>query len=69
MQGYPDKMTNNPGRTDVGAGSAEAPRIVISGLDEPEAREGESVNASPTDEAIERLQRHRERGEPEDEDG
>ncbi len=42
---------------------------MISGLDELEAREGEAVNASPTDEAIERLQRHRERGEPEDEDG
>lgn len=62
-------MTNNPGRSDVGAGSGEAPRIVISGLDELEAREGDLINASPTDEAIGRLQRHRERGEPEDEDG
>ena len=69
MQGYADRMTNNPGRTDVGAGSEEAPRIVISGLDELEEREGEAINASPTDQAIERLQRQRERGEPEDEDG
>ena len=47
----------------------DAPRIVISGLDEPEAQEGEATNASPTDEAVHRLQSQRARGEPEDEDG
>ncbi|WP_424949529.1 hypothetical protein [Deinococcus sp.] len=47
----------------------DAPSIVISGLDEPEAREGENGNVSPIDEAVQRLQSQRARGEPEDEDG
>ena len=51
-------------------GSGQAPaEIVISGLDEPERQPGDFANASPTDEAIGRLQRQRARGEPEDEDG
>lgn len=65
-------MTGTPDRAANGAASGnDAPRIVISGLDEPEWQAGEAhaVNLSPTDEAVKRLQQHRERGEPEDEDG
>ncbi len=47
----------------------EAAEIVISGLDEPEGQPSDPANASPTDEAIHRLQNQRARGEPEDEDG
>ncbi|WP_407568937.1 hypothetical protein [Deinococcus altitudinis] len=47
----------------------ETAEIVISGLDEPEGQANDPVNPSPTDEAIQRLQNQRVRGEPEDEDG
>jgi len=51
-------------------GDTEAPQIVISGLDEPEGQSGtDSVNVSPIDEAVNRLNAQRARGEPEDEDG
>jgi hypothetical protein len=43
--------------------------IIISGLDEPEAQTGDPTNISPTDKAVQLLQSHRARGEPEDEDG
>ncbi len=43
---------------------------MISGLDEPEGQSGtDSVNVSPIDEAVNRLNAQRARGEPEDEDG
>lgn len=51
---------------------AQAPQIVISGLDEQAgtgATSGQDGNVSPTDEAVQLLQEHKERGEPEDEDG
>ena len=51
-------------------GDTETPQIVISGLDEPEGQSGtDSVNVSPIDEAVNRLNAQRARGEPEDEDG
>ncbi|GGJ81194.1 hypothetical protein [Deinococcus aquiradiocola] len=54
-----DRSEHDPG---------EPSSIVISGLDGPEYADGEA-NISPTDEAVQRLQSQRERGEPEDEDG
>lgn len=68
-------MTTTPDRTDTnGAGpgnsDTEVPQIVISGLDEPEGQGStDSVNVSPIDEAVNRLNAQRARGEPEDEDG
>lgn len=49
----------------------ETPRIVISGLDEPEPAPAGSPdhNLSPTDEAAHRHQLQHEREDPEDEDG
>jgi hypothetical protein len=54
------------------ADGQDGPRIVISGLDDqgqPGAAAAQSGNISPTDEAVQRLQNQKERGEPEDEDG
>jgi len=61
-----DTEDKTSGLEESGQKSAE---IVISGLDEPEVQPGAPANASPTDEAILRLQNQRARGEPEDEDG
>lgn len=60
--------TEGAQRSPDGSGQ-DAAEIVISGLDEQEEQPGEPANASPTDEAIGRLQNQRARGEPEDEDG
>ena len=68
-------MTTTPDRTDSngtgpGNGDTDAPQIVISGLDEPEGQQDSAdVNVSPIDEAVNRLNAQRARGEPEDEDG
>lgn len=54
----------------TGNGDTEAPQIVISGLDEPEGQQDSGdVNVSPVDEAVNRLNAQKARGEPEDEDG
>ena len=51
-------------------GDTQAPQIVISGLDEPEGQQDSAdVNVSPIDEAVNRLNAQKARGEPEDEDG
>jgi hypothetical protein len=60
--------TGNPDSAGGAGEGEEASRIVISGLDEVQAQTG-VANISPTDQAVERLQRQRDRGEPEDEDG
>lgn len=62
----------NSGPDEVRSGvEEETPRIVISGLDEPEPAPTGSPdhNLSPTDEAAHRHQLQHEREDPEDEDG
>ncbi len=62
--------TETEGKTSGLAESGQATaEIVISGLDEPDGQPSDPVNPSPTDEAVQRLQSQRARGEPEDEDG
>ena len=76
MMSTPDQTDANgtgPGNAGNGGpndGHTEAPQIVISGLDEPEEQGStDSVNVSPIDEAVNRLNAQKARGEPEDEDG
>ena len=58
------------GNGGTGNGDTEAPQIVISGLDEPEGQQDSAdANISPVDEAVNRLNAQKARGEPEDEDG
>ena len=68
MNTTPDRTA--PDGTGRGDSDTEVSRIVISGLDEPEGQNSkDSVNVSPVDEAVNRLNAQKARGEPEDEDG